>query len=59
MKKTFFITTPIYYTSGRLTIGHSYTTIICDVINRYKKMKGYETFFLTGTGEHGQKIQED
>lgn len=58
MAKTFFISTPIYYTSGRLTIGHSYTTVICDVIARYKKMRGYDVFFLTGTDEHGQKVQE-
>lgn len=58
MQKTFFISTPIYYTSGRLTIGHSYTTIICDIISRYKKMRGYDVFFLTGTDEHGQKVQE-
>ncbi len=59
MQKTFFISTPIYYTSGKLTIGHSYTTIICDVIARYKKMRGYDVFFLTGTDEHGQKVQEN
>jgi len=58
MKKTFYITTPIYYSSGRLTIGHSYTTIICDIIKKYKQMQGYDCFFLTGTDEHGQKVQE-
>ena len=57
MKKTFFISTPIYYTSGRLTIGHSYTTIVCDAIARYKRMRGYDVFFVTGTDEHGQKVQ--
>jgi len=58
MNKTFYITTPIYYTSGRLTIGHSYTTIICDIIKKYKQLQGYDCFFLTGTDEHGQKVQE-
>ncbi|MGI6378177.1 MAG: methionine--tRNA ligase [Bacilli bacterium] len=58
MKKTFFVSTPIYYTSGRLTIGHSYTTITCDVIARYKRMRNYDVFFVTGTDEHGQKVQE-
>jgi len=57
MKKTFFISTPIYYTSGRLTIGHSYTTIVCDAVARYKRMRGYDVFFVTGTDEHGQKVQ--
>ncbi len=59
MAKTFYITTPIYYTSGRLTIGHSYTTIICDVIKKYKENRGYDCFFLTGSDEHGQKVQEE
>ncbi|MBF0710247.1 MULTISPECIES: methionine--tRNA ligase [unclassified Gemella] len=57
-KKTFYITTPIYYPSGNLHIGHAYTTVACDSLTRYKKIKGYDTFFLTGTDEHGQKIQE-
>lgn len=57
-KKTFYITTPIYYPSGNLHIGHAYTTVACDTITRYKKIRGYDTFFLTGTDEHGQKIQE-
>lgn len=57
-KKTFYVTTPIYYPSGNLHIGHAYTTVACDTITRYKKSRGYETFFLTGTDEHGQKIQQ-
>ena len=56
--KTFYITTPIYYTSGNLHIGHAYTTIICDTIARYKKMLGYDVYFLTGTDEHGEKVQK-
>ena len=56
--KTFYITTPIYYPSGNLHIGHSYTTVAADVMARYKRLKGYDVMFLTGTDEHGQKIQE-
>ena len=55
--KTFYITTPIYYPSGKLHIGHSYTTVAADAISRYKRLKGYDVMFLTGTDEHGQKIQ--
>lgn len=57
-EKNFYITTPIYYPSGKLHIGNSYTTIACDVITRYKRLQGYDTFFLTGTDEHGQKIEK-
>ena len=57
-KKTFYVTTPIYYPSGNLHIGHAYTTVACDVLTRYKKLSGYDTYFLTGTDEHGQKIQQ-
>ncbi|HLQ75630.1 MAG TPA: methionine--tRNA ligase [Alloiococcus sp.] len=57
-EKNFYITTPIYYPSGKLHIGSSYTTIACDVVSRYKKLQGYDTFFLTGTDEHGQKIEQ-
>lgn len=57
MSKTFYISTPIYYPSANPHIGHAYTTVAADAITRYKKMKGYETWFLTGTDEHGQKIQ--
>lgn len=58
MKKTFYITTPIYYPSGKFHIGSAYTTCLCDSLTRYKKLQGYETWFLTGTDEHGLKIQE-
>ncbi|MEN6316960.1 MAG: methionine--tRNA ligase [Clostridiaceae bacterium] len=57
MKKTFYITTPIYYPSDKLHIGHSYTTVAADAISRYKRLKGCDVMFLTGTDEHGQKIQ--
>ncbi len=56
-KRTFYITTPIYYPSDKLHIGHSYTTVAADAISRYKRLKGYDVMFLTGTDEHGQKIQ--
>lgn len=55
--KTFYITTPIYYPSDKLHIGHSYTTVAADAMARYKRLKGYDVMFLTGTDEHGQKIQ--
>ncbi|MCI2046459.1 MAG: methionine--tRNA ligase [Faecalibacterium sp.] len=57
-KKTFYITTPIYYPSDKLHIGHSYTTVACDALARFKRMQGYDVMFLTGTDEHGQKIQD-
>ncbi|MCF7926355.1 MAG: methionine--tRNA ligase [Candidatus Izimaplasma sp.] len=57
MKKTFYITTPIYYPSGNLHIGNSYTTVLCDTLNRYKALKGYDTRYLTGMDEHGQKVE--
>ncbi len=57
-KKTFYITTPIYYPSDKLHIGHTYSTVQADAISRYKRLRGYETFFLTGTDEHGQKIED-
>ncbi len=56
-KPTFYITTPIYYPSDNLHIGHAYTTVAADTMTRYKKMRGYEAYFLTGSDEHGQKIQ--
>ena len=55
-KKTFYITTPIYYPSGNPHIGHCYTTLACDCLARYKRMQGFDVMFLTGTDEHGQKI---
>ena len=54
---TFYITTPIYYPSDKLHIGHSYTTVAADAVARYKRLKGFDVMFLTGTDEHGQKIQ--
>ncbi|MGV8905379.1 MAG: methionine--tRNA ligase [Acetobacterium sp.] len=57
-EKTFYISTPIYYPSGNLHIGHTYTTVAADTITRFKKLKGYDTYLLTGTDEHGQKIQK-
>ncbi len=57
-KKTYYITTPIYYPSGNMTVGHTYTTVAADTMARFKKMQGYDTYFLTGTDEHGQKIEK-
>ena len=57
-KKTFYITTPIYYPSGNMTIGHTYTTVAADTMTRFKKLQGYDTYFLTGTDEHGQKLEK-
>ena len=57
MNKKFYITTPIYYVNARPHIGHAYTTIACDTIARRQRMLGADTFFLTGTDEHGQKIE--
>ena len=58
MEKTYYLTTPIYYPSGKFHIGTAYTTVLADTIKRYKKLRGYETYLLTGTDEHGQKIEE-
>ncbi|HHT66385.1 MAG TPA: methionine--tRNA ligase, partial [Clostridiales bacterium] len=57
-KPTFYITTPIYYPSDKLHIGHSYTTVAADAMARFKRMTGYDVMFLTGTDEHGQKIEQ-
>ena len=57
-KKTYYVTTPIYYPSDNFHIGHCYTTVIADALARYKKLKGYDVFFLTGSDEHGQKIED-
>ena len=57
-KKPFYITTPIYYPSGNPHIGHCYTTLACDCVSRMKRMQGYDVMFLTGTDEHGQKIEK-
>lgn len=56
-KPTYYITTPIYYPSGKLDIGNSYSTLACDAMTRYKRLQGFDAFFLTGTDEHGQKIE--
>lgn len=58
-KKKFYITTPIYYPSGSPHLGHTYCTTLCDVIARGKRLRGYETYFLTGTDEHGEKIEKN
>ncbi|MNH74814.1 Methionine--tRNA ligase [compost metagenome] len=57
-KKTFYLTTPIYYPSDKLHIGHAYTTVAGDAMSRYKRLRGYDVRFLTGTDEHGQKIEQ-
>ena len=57
-KPTYYITTPIYYPSGKWHLGHSYTTVCCDAMARFKRMSGYDVFYLTGTDEHGQKIEQ-
>ena len=57
-RKTFYITTPIYYPSDKLHIGHTYCTVATDAFARYKRMRGYDVMFLTGTDEHGQKIED-
>jgi len=57
-KKTFYVTTPIYYPSGKFHIGTAYTTTLADTIKRYKQMRGYDAYMLTGLDEHGQKVQE-
>ena len=59
MNKNFYITTPIYYPSGKPHMGHAYSSIIADIIARFKRLEGYDVFFLTGTDEHGQKIQKE
>ncbi len=56
-QKTYYITTPIYYPSGHMHIGHTYTTVAADVMKRFKRLTGYNAYFLTGTDEHGQKIE--
>ena len=57
--QTFYITTPIYYPSNKLHIGHCYTTVAADVMARYKRLQGFDVMFLTGMDEHGQKIQRE
>ena len=58
IKNTFYITTPIYYVNDDPHIGHAYTTILADVLARYRRIEGQEVFFLTGLDEHGQKVQQ-
>ena len=58
-KDSFFITTPIYYPSGKPHMGHAYSSIIADVLARFKRLEGVDVFFLTGTDEHGLKIQRE
>jgi methionyl-tRNA synthetase len=58
MKKPYYITTPIYYVNDKPHIGHAYTTIAADVIARFKRMDGFDVMFLTGTDEHGQKVNK-
>ena len=57
MNKSFYITTPIYYPSAKPHMGHAYSSIVADFFARFKRIQGYKVFFLTGTDEHGQKIQ--
>jgi len=57
-KPTYYITTPIYYPSNKLHIGNAYTTIAADTMARYKRLRGFDVRYLTGTDEHGQKLQE-
>ena len=56
-KSKFYITTPIYYVNARPHLGHTYTTVVADTIARYKRMRGYDVVLLTGTDEHGQKVE--
>ncbi len=58
MEKNFYVTTPIYYPSAKLHLGHAYTTIAADVVKKYKEQEGYNVFYLTGTDEHGEKIEK-
>src|SRR5260370_2564632 len=57
IKPKFYITTPIYYTNGLPHIGHTYSTIVCDAIRRYKRMRGYDVVMTTGTDEHGVNVE--
>ena len=59
MAKNFYITTPIYYPSGKPHMGHAYSSIVADIFARFKRLEGYDVFFLTGTDEHGQKIEKE
>ena len=56
--RTYYVTTPIYYVNDSPHIGHAYTTLACDVLARFMRLDGYRVFFLTGTDEHGQKVEK-
>ena len=58
MKPSYYLTTPIYYVNDKPHIGHAYTTLACDVLARFKRLDGFDVMFLTGTDEHGQKVQK-
>ena len=58
MSQSYYITTPIYYVNDKPHIGHAYTTLACDVMARFKRLDGYDVTFLTGTDEHGQKVEK-
>src|SRR5512141_1925967 len=58
VSKRFYVTTPIYYVNDKPHIGHTYTTVLADVIARFHRMRGEEVYFLTGTDEHGQKVEK-
>lgn len=58
MNKKYYITTPIYYSSGNFHLGHCYTTVVCDALARFKRLEGFDVFYLTGTDEHGQKVEQ-
>ena len=57
MNKSYYVTTPIYYVNDAPHIGHAYTTLACDALARFKRLDGYDVHFLTGTDEHGQKVE--
>ena len=59
MDKNFYITTPIYYPSGKPHMGHAYSSIVADIFARFKRLEGFKVLFLTGTDEHGQKIEKE
>ena len=58
MAEAYYITTPIYYVNDKPHIGHAYTTLACDVIARFMRLDGYDVLFMTGTDEHGQKVEK-
>jgi methionyl-tRNA synthetase len=57
-KKSFYITTPVFYPNDKLHLGHAYTMVIADSISRYKRDKGYDVYFQTGSDDHGEKVQK-